>query len=62
MAEQSKKYKEAIEKVDREKRYSLEEALDLLAQMPERKFDETVEVAMRLGVDPGTQTRWCAAR
>ncbi len=52
MAEKAKKYREALEKVDREKRYSLEEALDVLGQMPERKFDETVEVAMRLGVDP----------
>ncbi len=52
MAEKAKKYREAREKVDREKRYSLEEALDLLSQMPPRKFDETVEVAMRLGVDP----------
>ncbi len=52
MAEKAKKYREAMEKVDREKRYSLEEALDVLGQMPERKFDETVEVAMRLGVDP----------
>ncbi len=52
MAEKSKKYKEAREKVDREKKYALDEALDLLAEMPERKFDETVEVAMRLGVDP----------
>ena len=52
MAQKSKKFREAREKVDREKRYPLDEALDLLAEMPERKFDETVEVAMRLGVDP----------
>jgi large subunit ribosomal protein L1 len=52
MAKQAKKYREAREKVDREKKYPLEEALDLLGEMPERKFDETVEVAMRLGVDP----------
>ncbi|OPY66064.1 MAG: 50S ribosomal protein L1 [Syntrophorhabdaceae bacterium PtaU1.Bin034] len=52
MAEKAKKYMEAREKVDREKRYTLEEALDLLSEMPPRKFDETVEVAMRLGVDP----------
>src|SRR5271157_2097415 len=52
MAENTKKNREAREKVDREKRYTLEEALDLLSEMPERKFDETVEVAMRLGVDP----------
>lgn len=52
MAEKSKKFREAREKVDREKKYALDEALDLLVEMPERKFDETVEVAMRLGVDP----------
>ena len=52
MAEKAKKYREAREKVDREKRYAPGEALDLLSDMPPRKFDETVEVAMRLGVDP----------
>jgi len=52
MAEQTKNYKEALKKVDREKRYTLEEALEVLSAMPQRKFDETVEVAMRLGVDP----------
>jgi len=52
MAEKAKKYEEARAKVDREKKYTLEEALDLLGDMPPRKFDETVEVAMRLGVDP----------
>jgi large subunit ribosomal protein L1 len=52
MAEKAKKYREAREKVDRERKYTLEEALDLLVEMPARKFDETVEVAMRLGVDP----------
>jgi large subunit ribosomal protein L1 len=52
MAEKTKKYKEALKKVDREKRYTLEEAIDLIADMPQRKFDETVEVAIRLGVDP----------
>ena len=52
MAEKAKKYEEARAKDDREKKYTLEEALDLLGDMPPRKFDETVEVAMRLGVDP----------
>jgi large subunit ribosomal protein L1 len=52
MAEKSKKYTEAREKVDREKKYTLDEALDALGEMPLRKFDETVEVAVRLGVDP----------
>jgi large subunit ribosomal protein L1 len=52
MAEKPKKYVEARANVDREKKYTLEEALELLGGMPPRKFDETVEVALRLGVDP----------
>ncbi|HNQ46435.1 MAG TPA: 50S ribosomal protein L1 [Syntrophorhabdus sp.] len=52
MAKIAKKYAEAIKKVDREKRYDMEEALDLLPQMTYAKFDETVEIALRLGVDP----------
>lgn len=52
MGKKGKKYIEAKKKVDREKRYSMEEALDLLPQISYAKFDETVEVALRLGVDP----------
>jgi large subunit ribosomal protein L1 len=52
MAKIAKKYAEAIKKVDREKRYDMNEALDLLPQMTFAKFDETVELALRLGVDP----------
>jgi len=52
MARIAKKYAEAIKKVDREKRYDMDEALDLLPQMTFAKFDETVELALRLGVDP----------
>jgi len=52
MAKIAKKYAEAIKKVDREKRYDMEEALELLPQMTFAKFDERVEVALRLGVDP----------
>jgi len=48
----AKKYKEAKAKVDREKRYGLDEAVDLLSQIRTAKFDETVELAFRLGVDP----------
>lgn len=47
-----KRYKAAIEKVDRTKTYSLEEAVKLLKENANAKFDETVEVAMNLGVDP----------
>jgi large subunit ribosomal protein L1 len=48
----AKKYVEARTKIDREKRYELDEALDLLPQVAYAKFDETVELALRLGVDP----------
>ncbi|HBL24098.1 MAG TPA: 50S ribosomal protein L1 [Deltaproteobacteria bacterium] len=48
----SKKYVEARTKIDREKHYEMDEALDLLPQVSYAKFDETVELALRLGVDP----------
>jgi large subunit ribosomal protein L1 len=47
-----KKYLEARQKVNREAKYSLDEALELLKDTARAKFDETVEVALRLGVDP----------
>lgn len=52
MGKKGKKYLEAKKKIDREKRYTMEEALDLLPQISYAKFDETVEIALRLGVDP----------
>ncbi|HID95433.1 MAG TPA: 50S ribosomal protein L1 [Candidatus Latescibacteria bacterium] len=48
----SNRYKESLSKIDRSIRYGPEEAIDLLKAMPGSKFDETVEVAVRLGVDP----------
>jgi large subunit ribosomal protein L1 len=48
----AKKHKEAKEKVDRSKVYSLEEAVALLKDVAHTKFDETVDVSVRLGVDP----------
>lgn len=47
-----KKANEASEKVDRSKRYSIEEACELVTQATFAKFDETVDVAARLGVNP----------
>ncbi|HUN59683.1 MAG TPA: 50S ribosomal protein L1 [Candidatus Binataceae bacterium] len=47
-----KKYKEALKKVDRQKHYPLQEALKLVIDSKTAKFDETVEMAVRLGVDP----------
>ncbi|MCX7858239.1 MAG: 50S ribosomal protein L1 [Deltaproteobacteria bacterium] len=52
MGRKGKKYLEAKKKINREQRYTMEEALDLLPQISYAKFDETVEVALRLGVDP----------
>ena len=46
------RYKEALEKVDRERYYLPAEAIKLVHEFPPAKFDETVEVAVRLGVDP----------
>ncbi|MBP1748870.1 MAG: ribosomal protein [Deltaproteobacteria bacterium] len=48
----TKKYVEARKKIDREQRYTMDEALELLPQVCFAKFDETVELALRLGVDP----------
>ena len=46
-----RKYREAYEAVDKEKLYSLEEAVSVLKSFPERKFDETVELSLNLGID-----------
>ena len=47
-----KKYKEALDHIDRQKRYTLNEALNLVVENKTAKFDETVELAVRLNVDP----------
>ena len=52
MPKHGKKYLEARQQVNREAKYSLDEALELLKETARAKFDETVEVALRLGVDP----------
>jgi large subunit ribosomal protein L1 len=52
MAKRGKTYKSNLAKVDRTKKYPLEEALGILDSFQNRKFDETVEVAIKLGVDP----------
>jgi large subunit ribosomal protein L1 len=52
MGANGKSYRNAIAKVDRSKRYLLEEGLGLAKDTARAKFDETVELAVRLGVDP----------
>ncbi len=52
MAHRGKRYLEALSKVDRAKRYELEEGLKLTLETAKAKFDQTVDLAIRLGVDP----------
>ena len=49
---QSKRYRSAQKIADLTKGYTLAEAVDVLAKLPKTKFDETVELSIRLGVDP----------
>jgi large subunit ribosomal protein L1 len=48
----SKRYRAAAEQVDRNKTYNLPEAVSTLKKLPPTKFDQTVTVSFRLGVDP----------
>ena len=48
----SKRYNNNFEKINREKEYSLEAATELLVNLSHPKFDESVELAINLGVDP----------
>lgn len=52
MAKKSKRYNEAVALVEKGKLYNIEEAVELLKNASKTKFDETVEVAFRLGIDP----------
>ncbi|HEV2454987.1 MAG TPA: 50S ribosomal protein L1 [Verrucomicrobiae bacterium] len=48
----SKRFKKALEAVDGKKSYPLKEAVGVLAKFPKAKFNETIDLAFRLGVDP----------
>ena len=52
MAKRGKKYQEAAKLIDRTKAYDVNEAIELVKKTSKANFDETVEVAFRLGVDP----------
>jgi large subunit ribosomal protein L1 len=52
MAKRGKNYRAALEKIDREKAYAPAEAIALAKETTSTKFDSTVEIHMRLGVDP----------
>jgi large subunit ribosomal protein L1 len=49
---QGKRYEDSLKSFDRDASHAPAEAIKILKQLPSAKFDETVEVAMRLGVDP----------
>ncbi|MGA2870336.1 MAG: 50S ribosomal protein L1, partial [Verrucomicrobiota bacterium] len=48
----SKRFKKALEVVDGKKAYPLKEAVGVLAKFPKAKFNETIDLSFRLGVDP----------
>ena len=48
----SKKYKNAARTFDRERLHAIDEAVELVTTFPKRGFDETVDLVVRLGVDP----------
>jgi len=52
MAKRSKNSQQAKQEVDRTRQYDLNEAIDLVKETSFAQFDETVDVAVRLGVDP----------
>jgi len=52
MAGRSKRYRAALSRVERAKRYAMDDAVGIVKANANAKFDETVEVALRLGVDP----------
>lgn len=52
MTRRSKRFREAVGQLDLTRTYSPEEALDLLKKFPHAKFDETLELCLKMGVDP----------
>jgi large subunit ribosomal protein L1 len=52
MEKLSKRFKKCLESVDKNKSYSLKEAVTILKNMQKPKFDETVEIACQLNIDP----------
>ena len=51
MKKLAKRYAESVKLVEKDKEYEIKEALDLVKKMPKAKFDETVELHVKLGVD-----------
>ena len=53
MAKLTKKKKQLLELIDPENTYSLEEAMNIFQTVRSNQFDESVDIALRLGIDPG---------
>ena len=51
MKKESKRYAESAKLVEKDKEYDIKDALDIIEKMPKTKFDETVELHVKLGVD-----------
>jgi len=56
-----KKYLESLKLVDAQKLYDTEEAVELVLQTAKAKFDETVELSIKLSCRPAGSRRGCAA-
>lgn len=52
MSKLNKKQKEAVKIIDLQRKYSLEEAIIKLQECPKAKFDESVDISLKLGIDP----------
>jgi large subunit ribosomal protein L1 len=52
MAKRGKKYLEALQKIGKDRKYGLQEGLALVKEASYAGFDETIDIAIRLGVDP----------
>lgn len=52
MSKRSKRYQQAAELVDQDKQYGLQDAVELIKKFPAPKFDPTVTLSFKLGIDP----------
>jgi large subunit ribosomal protein L1 len=58
MAKLTKKQKRGCFKIDKNRMYSLKDAAALIKVVASAKFDESVDIAVRLGVDQGKRIKW----
>src|SRR4030042_1302190 len=55
MKKRSKRYKQISQKIDANKLYSIDEAIGIIKETPKAKFNETVNLAIKLGIDASNQ-------